>query len=92
MFEAGGKSQHVRPVSTANRVDLFGALQENECWPESHKLQVRSVAYGQYRDGTTHIAETLYVDATSLAASTSHLTKFTLGYCFASASNVGAMA
>lgn len=47
---------------------------------------------GNIGDGTTHIAETLYVDAASLAASTSHLTKFTLGYCFASASNAGAMA
>ena len=47
---------------------------------------------GNMGDRAHYIAATLYADATSLAASTSHLTKFTLGYSFASASNVGAMA
>jgi hypothetical protein len=43
-------------------------------------------------DASTHIAVTRYNDATSLAASTSHLKKFIFGYCLDSASKVGAMA
>lgn len=40
----------------------------------------------------THMAATLYFPAISWAASTSHLRKLTVLYCFESASKVGAMA
>lgn len=83
--------QHARSVGATNRVDLFGTLQENECWPRNRELQVR-LRHTRDTGRKPYIAVTLYADATSFAASTSHLTKFTLGYSFASASNVGAMA
>lgn len=44
------------------------------------------------RNTNVGMAETRYVDATSFAASTSHFKKLTLGYCFARASNIGAIA
>ena len=78
---------HARFVSSPYLVHFRATLEKNERWPKEAFVSTCSEAWIR-----TYMAETEYLLATSLAASTSHLRKLTVGYCFASNSNVGAIA